>query len=239
MIADEITPTPINLWNWGIKNKKGRLKTVDREVFRLNILPKGKASISRAGIRFKGLYYSSDKAVKEQWFVNLKFRSIEVVYDPRNMNKIYIPYNNGLDYDECYLIDASIQYKNCLLEEIIFNEELDSELKDKALREQNQNNIDLEKEIDKIVKKAKKEKSKDIDYNNSPNKKLKGIKQNRTVEKEVNRHDEAFSLGKDNENTDKIAEVIEFPTGKTHTEDTGYNKLMNLIKKKRGEKSEK
>ena len=30
-------------------------------------------------------------------------------------------------------------------EEIIFNEELDSELKDKALREQNQNNIDLEK----------------------------------------------------------------------------------------------
>ncbi|MBE6051574.1 MAG: transposase [Clostridium sp.] len=239
MIADEITASPINLWNWGIKNRKGRLKTVDREVLRLNILPKGRASVSRAGIRFKGLYYSSDKAVKEQWFVNLKVRSIDVVYDPRNMSKIYIPYNNGLDYDECYLIDASIQYKDCLLEEIIFNEELDSELKDKALREQNQNNIDLEKEIDKIVKQAKKEKAKDINYNKSPNQKLKGIKKNRAIEKEFNRYDEGFSLGKDIEKADRVAEVIELPTAKKDTAETGYNKLMDLIKKKRGEKSDK
>lgn len=240
MIADEITATPINLWNWGIKNRKGRLKTVDREVLRLNILPKGRASVSRAGIRFKGLYYSSDKALKEQWFVNLKVRSIEVVYDPRNMNKIYIPYNNGLDYDECYLIDASLQYKDCLLEEIIFNEELDSELKDKALREQNQNNIDLEKEIDKIVKRAKKEKAKDINYNKSPNQKLKGIKKNRAVEKELNRQDEGFSLGKDIEKADRVVEVIELPIAKKDTaQETGYNKLMDLIKKKRGEKSDK
>ncbi|WP_294370809.1 transposase family protein [uncultured Clostridium sp.] len=239
MIADEITASPINLWNWGIKNRKGRLKTVDREVLRLNILPKGRASVSRAGIRFKGLYYSSDKALKEQWFVNLKVRSIEVVYDPRNMSKIYIPYNNGLDYDECYLIDASLQYKDCLLEEIIFNEELNSELKDKALREQNQNNIDLEKEIDKIVKQAKKEKAKDINYNKSPNQKLKGIKKNRAVEKELNRQDEGFSLGKDIEKADRVAEVIELPTAKKDTEETGHNKLMDLIKKKRGEKSDK
>lgn len=239
MIADEITAAPINLWNWGIKNRKGRLKTVDREVLRLNILPKGKASISRAGIRFKGLYYSSDKAVKEQWFVNLKVRSIEVVYDPRNMSKIYIPHNNGLDYDECNLIEASLQYKDCLLEEIIFNEELDSELKDKALRDQNQNNIDLEKEIDKIVKQAKKEKSKDINYNKSSNQKLKGIKNNRAVEKEINRQDEGFNLGKNIEKADRVAEVIELPITKTENEETGYNKLMDLIKKKRGEKSGK
>lgn len=239
MIADEITASPINLWNWGIKNRKGRLKTVDREVLRLNILPKGRASVSRAGIRFKGLYYSSDKALKEQWFVNLKVRSIEVVYDPRNLNKIYIPYNNGLDYDECYLINASLQYKDCLLEEIIFNEELDSELKDKALREQNQNNIDLEKEIDKIVKQAKKEKAKDINYNKSPNQKLKGIKKNRAIEKEINRQDEGFSLGKDIEKADRVAEIIELPTIKRDTEETGHNKLMDLIKKKRGEKSDK
>lgn len=239
MIADEITPTPINLWNWGIENRKGRLKTVDREVLRLNILPKGKASISRAGIRFKGLYYSSDRAVKEQWFVNLKVRSIEVVYDPRNMSKIYIPYNNGLNYNECYLIDASLQYKNCLLEEIIFNDELDSELKDKALREQNQNNINLENEIDKIVKQAKKEKIKDTDYNKSSSQKLKGIKKNRAVEKEVNRQDETFSIGKGIEKADRVAEVIELPMAKKESEETGYNKLMDLIKKKRGEKSGK
>jgi hypothetical protein len=195
MIEDEIVPTPLSLWSWGIKNRKGRLKTVDREILRLNILPKGKASISRAGIRFKGLYYSSDKAIKEQWFVNLKIRNIEVVYDPRNMNKIYIPYNNGLDYDECYLIDSSLQYKDCLLEEIVFNEELNSELKEKHLREQTQNNIDFEKEIKKIVKEAQKEKQNSVIYGESNNKKLKGIKNNRLVEKEINRVAESCVLG--------------------------------------------
>lgn len=242
MIEDEIVPTPLSLWSWGIKNRKGRLKTVDREVLRLNILPKGKASVSRAGIRFKGLYYSSDKAIKEQWFINLKIRNIEVVYDPRNMNKIYIPYNNGLDYDECYLIDSSLQYKDCLLEEIVFNEELTSELKEKHLREQTQNNIDLEKEIEKIVKKAQKEKQSSLIYGESNNKKLKGIKNNRLVEKEINRVAESFELGEGKSKVKEKATIIELPKkdDKDEPEElTGKARLMEKLKQKRDEKFEK
>lgn len=239
MIADEIVVTPLNLWKWGIENRKGRLKIVDRELFRINILPKGKASISRAGIRFRGLYYSSEKAIQEQWFINLKVRSIEIVYDPRNMNKIYIPYNNGMEFDECYLVDTSIQYKDCLLEEIIFNQELEAELKEKELKEQNQNNIDLEKEIEKIVKAAKKEKSKDIDYNKTFNEKLKGIKKNRTIEKELIRYNEKFELGENIEKSESVAEVIELPKFKSVKEDkelSGKERMMELIRKKRGKK---
>lgn len=242
MIADEITPTPINLWNWGIKNRKGRLKTVDREILRLNILPKGKASVSRAGIRFKGLYYSSDKAVKEQWFINLKVRNIEIVYDPRSVDKIYIPSENGLDYDECYLIDTSKQYKDCILEEIIFNEELASELKDKEIREQNQNNIDLENEIEKIVKEAQKAKEKELDYSESANKKLKGIKRNRTVEKEVNRVAESFDIGKSVYVSDTESKVISFPNVEDkidNNQSSAKSNLMDKLRKKRDEKREK
>ncbi len=242
MIADEITPTPINLWNWGIKNRKGRLKTVDREILRLNILPKGKASVSRAGIRFKGLYYSSDKAVKEQWFINLKVRNIEIVYDPRSVDKIYIPSENGLDYDECYLIDTSKQYKDCILEEIIFNEELASELKDKEIREQNQNNIDLENEIEKIVKEAQKAKEKELDYSESANKKLKGIKRNRTVEKEVNRVAESFDIGKSVYVSDTESKIVSFPNVEDkidNNQSSAKSKLMDKLRKKRDEKREK
>lgn len=80
---------------------------------------------------------------------------------------IYIPFDDGSNYDECYLVSTSIQYKDCLLEEILFNQEVETELKEKEMREQNQNNIDLENEIKKIVETAKKEKGKDIDYNKS------------------------------------------------------------------------
>lgn len=238
MLEDEIIPTPLQLWKWGIENRKGRLKIVNREILRLNILPKGKASISRAGIRFKGLYYSSDKAIREQWFIRNKVKSIEIVYDPRNMNNIYIPFDDGSSYDECYLVSTSIQYKDCLLEEILFNQELESELKEKEMREQNQNNIDLENEIKKIVETAIKEKEKDIDYNKSSAQKLKGIRRNRAVEKEMLRENEKFSFRETYEEAySKPAEVIEINNSKTMKEENnGDNRLLEMIKRKRREK---
>lgn len=242
MLEDEILPIPIQLWNWGIENKKGRLKTVNRDVLRLNILPKGKASVSRSGIKFKGLFYSSDRAIKEQWFIKSKVRSIEVVYDPRNVNKIYIPYHDGLGYEECYLLETSIQYKDCLLEEIIFNQELLTELKNKHLREQNQIIIDLENEIEKVVKEAKIAKSKEVDYGLSKNHRLKGIKNNRAVEKEMNREKEAFKIGEEVKSADKAGEIIELPNISKMSEekkDTGRNRVMEMLKKKRDERREK
>ncbi|WP_286161359.1 Mu transposase C-terminal domain-containing protein [Clostridium sp. KNHs214] len=242
MIKDGITPIPLKLWNWGIENKKGRLRVVNQERFRLNILPKGKASVSRAGIRFKNLYYGSKKAIEEQWFIKTNIRSIEIVYDPRNMNQIYIPYDDGINYEKCYLLDGSMQYKDCILEEIIFNEELSSELKEQEKNKQTQINIDLDKEIEEIVKKAQKEKQKSISYDESKNKKIKGIRNNRTVEKEVNRIAEAFDLGEEKGEIKEKAEIIQLPTDKekqSSKELTGKARLMEKLRKKRDEEREK
>lgn len=242
ILADEIIPNPINLWNWGIENKKGRLKTVDRDILRLNILPKGKAGISRAGIKFKGLTYSSERAIKEQWFLHTSKRSIEIIYDPRNIETIFIPHDNGLSYERCYLTERSKQYNNCILEEIIFNEELLIELKNKNLQEHNQLNINLEEEIEKIVKEAKIRKKKTLNGETSKAEKLKGIRNNRIVEKELNREKEAFKIGEEANKNDKVAEVIELVgTNKNpdEKESSGKNKIMEMLKKKRDERREK
>ncbi|RXI48177.1 transposase [Clostridium tetani] len=242
MIKDEVTPIPIKLWNWGIENKKGRLRIVDQERFRLNILPKGKASVSRAGIRFKNLYYGSKKAIEEQWFIKSNIRSIEIVYDPRDMNQIYIPYKDGLNYEKCYLLEGSMQYKDCILEEIIFNEELSLELKEQEKNKQNQIDIDIDKEIEKIVKKAQKEKQKFGSYNESKNKKLKRINDNRAIEKEINRVAELFDLGEENIEDKEKATVIELTINKEEdksNELTGKARLMEKLRKKRDENLEK
>src|SRR5699024_7565902 len=69
MVAEGLVPTPINLWNWGIQNRTGRLRTIDRNILRLNVLPRGKATISRAGIKFKNLLYGSQRAMEEHWYL--------------------------------------------------------------------------------------------------------------------------------------------------------------------------
>ena len=84
------------------------------------------------------------KHLDEQWFIKSKVRSIEILYDPRNMNNIYIPHEDGKGFETCYLLEPSKQYKDCILEEIIFNFELISELKEIQKDEQNQLNMDVD-----------------------------------------------------------------------------------------------
>lgn len=242
MIENNIVSIPIKLWNWGIENKKGRLKVVDRDIFRLNILPKGKATVSRAGIKFKGLFYGSQKALDEQWFISGKIKSIEVVYDPRNMNNLYIPNEDKNTFETCYLLDPSKQYKDCILEEIEFNLQLIAELKAIEKQDQTQKIIDIDNEIDNIVKKAKKAKKAKLNTTTllqSKNKKLKNIKNNRDVEKEINRQSQAFKLGEESGTSNKGAEVIELSKVKENEKEdeyTGKARLMEKLRKKRDEK---
>jgi hypothetical protein len=236
MISEELTPTPINLWNWGIKNKKGRLRVIDRDIMRLNILPKARASVSRAGLRFKKLYYSSQKALEEQWFVKSKHRWLEVVYDPRNIDKIYIPHEDGKGYEVCYLLEKSKQYKDCLLEEIIFQEELKKELIAWESNKQSQFNIDLDKEIEHIVKNAKKEKDRTVTETTSKAKKIKGIKENRQLEKELNRIEEAFEIGKEENKEGIVKQFNKADENKEEQKDTRRVMLMNRLREKRDER---
>jgi hypothetical protein len=159
MLTAGITPIPVKLWEWGIENKKGSLRTIDRELMRLNVLPKGKANVSRAGIKFKGLLYGSKKALVEQWFINNKVRNVPIMYDPRNMSNIYIPEVDGRSYEKCYLLEGSMQFSAAVLEEVVFMQELERELIEKQKQEELQSGVDLEKEIESIVKQAQKEKA--------------------------------------------------------------------------------
>ena len=224
MIAEEIAPIPIKLWQWGIKNKKGSLRVIDREIMRLNVMPKAKANVSRNGIRFKGLFYSSQKAIKEQWFIKNKIRSVNIIYDPRNVNYIYIPDDDGKTYEKCYLLDQCMQYKNSIFEEVIFFQELRLELLKDNEHENLQKKSDIDKEIEDIVKQANKEKKNNIALIDQSNtKKLKSIKNNRLIEKELNKKDEKFELGNQTETEEK--DVVDIKENNISYIDSLYDKI--------------
>lgn len=92
MIADHVNPIPIKLWEWGIQNRSGILRTEEREKVRLALLPRDQASITPAGIHFKGADYSCERAKVEEWYekARLKRVKIPVSYDPRNMDTIVL-----------------------------------------------------------------------------------------------------------------------------------------------------
>lgn len=195
MLSDEVNPTPIDIWRWGIRNRKGRFNKLPQDIIRLNLLPKAKASVSRSGIKYRKMFFSSEKAIEEQWFISQQNSSIEFVYDPRNMNYIYIPDGNGRTFTKCFLLEKSYMYKDLSLEEIIFLDELQSEIINEKTDENNQNQADMDLEISKIIQNAKHVSKKEV-IEESARSKTKNIRANRTKEKEWNRAKEVFELDK-------------------------------------------
>ncbi|MDA3822510.1 MAG: transposase [Bacteroidales bacterium] len=96
MLADSVSPIPIELWRWGMAKKTGALRNVSVQSFRLGLLPLAKATVMRTGLSFKGLYYSAPELVQQELFVKGKSHMVEVSYDPRNISQIYILNSSGV-----------------------------------------------------------------------------------------------------------------------------------------------
>jgi hypothetical protein len=53
MIADHVPRYPLDIWRWGIRNSSGHLRSLPREIVRLNLLPRKQVSITPHGIHFE------------------------------------------------------------------------------------------------------------------------------------------------------------------------------------------
>lgn len=66
----EILPTPINLWNWGIRNRSGLLRSLSPERIYSALLPVASARITRKGLLVKKHYYTNSVARDQyEWFI--------------------------------------------------------------------------------------------------------------------------------------------------------------------------
>src|SRR5437667_160222 len=107
MIADGVQAYPAELWNWGVANRRGKLRERPPLAVRMSLLPSGQATITPSGIRFNGLYYECDRAWTEKWFERARITGREpvlVAYDPRTVERIYLRRDFGRQIEECKLI---------------------------------------------------------------------------------------------------------------------------------------
>lgn len=93
MVRDEIELYPIDIWKWGMRNSLLKLKTRSDTEIKIALLPSMLATIRRAGIYFKGVFYTCDLAEHEEWFAkahNFGFQRIKVWYDPNSADNVWI-----------------------------------------------------------------------------------------------------------------------------------------------------
>jgi hypothetical protein len=201
MIEDDINPIPSEIWHWGIENKSGKLQSIKHDVVKLSLMPKDKATVTGRGIRYKGIYYGSNTALKEKWFEKARNSGsfkIDVSYDPQNMDYIYMLTYDSNNYEKCFLLNHEERYKGKTLEEI---ELLLQYEKKKSVEYEEENElqakVDLISDIEAIVKDAKEQAKKFENVKESNAKKVKNIRENRARERLISRERDYLELDED------------------------------------------
>ncbi|MBO1513551.1 Mu transposase C-terminal domain-containing protein [Metabacillus bambusae] len=242
MIADDIEPIPIKLWNWGIKNRAGLLRSVSEDIVKLNLMPTANAYITGKGIKFKGLFYSSSNLLKEGSFERVRIigsgEKIQISYDPRNLNYVYIKKEDGKGFEKCHLLDYQEAHKYKSFEELEYLQEYEKLQKKQKEDEQLQSKIDLVSEIENIVREAEKMTKEQQDETESKTQKLKGIRKNRQIEKMINRESEAFEL--DKREAKGTGQVVSFNRMNNQEPEEEQDELENeiaLLRKKQKERT--
>lgn len=207
MIRDDVHPIPLDLWNWGVR-RSGILRSVPKDILRLNLLPTATASVSHKGIMFGTRAYTCETAVKKQWFVRggSNPRSLDINYDPRNNDFIYIRSDNGRSYEVGHLLDPYSRYRGIRDEEARDIDSYESMVLGELSADEVQKEVEYDVEKEKIIagamRKRKEEKTRKL--------KKEDVKLHRKEERENFRRENAWVPGELEH--PESSKVIHFPT---------------------------
>lgn len=197
MIADHVEPYPIDLWNWGIRNRSGHLRKPDFETVRLNLLPEAEASVTQNGISFASLKYSSELAQREQWFERAAENGswkIRIAHDPRTRNRIYLRLDGGKRVETCHLLTADKTFLDRNWYETLDEFELQKQRAEHSLTRQHQSRARFHAATNQVVTKAQEQLAIGR-VDTSDRARVAGIRENRKHERQLERNANAWELG--------------------------------------------
>lgn len=99
-----IKPQPVEIWEWGLLNRGNVDMSRSPEELRFQLLPQAEARVTERGIRFKGVYYTCQTAVKDNWFSIARQKgtwAVKITYDPNCLDTIYVHKTESKSLEEC------------------------------------------------------------------------------------------------------------------------------------------
>jgi hypothetical protein len=201
MIADHVERYPLDIWNWGVQNRGKCFNATTRDEVRLKLLPRRTVSIIGSGIHFEGqLYYTCDRALRENWFGRANLRGnwkMEVAFDPRTTDRVYLITDGGTKIEPCRLTDASRHLKGRNLYEVADYFEMERQAKEAAQSRRQQSRADLHDKQEAIIARAAERKESALLAAGKISKSvlISGMKENRAEERKRERESGKWLFG--------------------------------------------
>ena len=188
-INKEISKKPINLWNEGIKSKKGLLRELNEDVIKITLMPTLEAIVTAKGIKFENMYYTSPGTIENGWYQKARVTGtykIKVSYNTNNVNHIYF-IDEKLNIEILDLVSYMDKYRGLSLKEVKELNEYEAKINKLEKEIELQEKIKLFDSLDEIAKNAKEIFEKEVDVNIPKSHRLKNIKENLNNERIINR----------------------------------------------------
>jgi hypothetical protein len=232
MIADKVERFPIDLWNWGIQNRTGYLRTLPCDVVRMNLLPRREISVTTQGLHFeRELYYSCDPLLEAGLMMRKRGRKspkVTIAYDPRTTDYIYLPSSDNCEVTICPLTPAAKTFLGRDLYEAraYFNEETqDTEL---SRTRQIQSQAEFHAISNHVTKNAieKAEEAYERTGDLPKSQRTNGIRDNRALEREIDRKNNSWEFGQ-NSSINEISNSNGHHLENQSSEETHVSPLSN------------
>ncbi|WP_066415247.1 Mu transposase C-terminal domain-containing protein [Sutcliffiella cohnii] len=224
MFGEKVELTPLGVWNWG--EGKKLLHEEPSNVIRYNLLPKEVVTVSRWGIEFSGMCYTSKLGLEEGWFEIERIdgdKNISISYDPRNVSSIFIRLKNG-NLEECFLTDKYKEYEGMHLEDVKAIMRYKREELKQRKREEKQHQAELHALTKNIVEKAKNA-TKDATKDMSFYERQKNKRETKKIESRSMGSKNAWTGNISNNDTvnEQTADIVPFPTSKQNESNINEN----------------
>jgi hypothetical protein len=198
MIADDVAPIPIEMWEWGQTVRSGAQRRFPEEQIRVCLMPTDKARVTGKGIVFRNIHYSCQEALTGRWFEKARTKGtwqVGISYDPRLMDTIYLHDEDGpFGFIPCGLTDRSAAWRGLSLWEIDEQRQRDRAAWGRHEPTQRQARSNLERTLQDAAEKATALRDAALSSGESDASRVRGIRENRAAERDMRRKEEAFTL---------------------------------------------
>jgi transposase InsO family protein len=218
----DLPAVPREIWNWGIQNRTGQLRFCEEDLARINLLPYEIGTVSQVGINFKGLVYTCQEALAQGWFDGIRQNrpsKVDIAFDPRRTDSVYLrPDSKFENYWVCELSDRSRRYKGMSFVEAAGILKEMNRTKATAKQEEDYQKPDALSAVEEIVATAKK-RQETSKPSATDTERLRGIRQNRAMEKDTERNRSGIKSNKQS-TRDRPADVVPFRSNKTQSSES-------------------
>jgi hypothetical protein len=189
-MPNDMALTPLNIWNWGIQHRTGRLKNVSEQALKIALLPRQKVHLSDFGVSCFGAYYTSKELLASGWLHrngDRRVTGLQAAYDPAVADYIYLfPKKDSSEYWVCSLTDRSRQFRGKSMWELWASQEEQRKATSSAKVAETTSKRDLENLVSDTIKNAERSRPA-INKQQSKAETVRGIRDNRRRERDAQR----------------------------------------------------